>query len=282
MNNIIVGKNGFIAKKLLQKGNYYTTSSSNINGLDCLYLDLRESAKFDYSILNENTKIILLAAVSSPDECNNKYEEAYKINVIGTKYFIQKALKRRAKVLFFSSDVVYGNTLDAVDENAQTKPFGNYAQMKNEVEQAFKGEKNFKVFRLSYVLSKEDKYLSYLKYCIDKNEIAEVFHPFNRKIIYIEDVIQAIENILEQWENFDNQEFNICGNESISRKEIADFYNEAIIGNSLKYKILQPDEKFWEARPKDINITSLYLEKLLGRKPIKIKDAINQIAQGRK
>lgn len=191
--NLIIGKNGFIAKKLLKRGQYKVTTSNELSS-DDVYLDLKNSESFDYSYINEQTNIIFLAAISSPDICNNNYDEAYKVNVIGTKYFIKKALKRGAKILFFSSDVVYGNTIDKVDENSKTNPFGNYAKMKDEVEKSFETEKNFKVFRLSYVLSKEDKYLSYLKSCVDKNEVAEVFHPFSRKVVFIEDVLEAIEN----------------------------------------------------------------------------------------
>ncbi len=276
MSNIIIGKNGYIAKKLIEKGNYLATSSSNNAEL---YLDLKEAKKFDYSILSKDSKIILLAAISSPDECNNNYEKSYKINVSGTKYFIEESIRKGAKVLFFSSDVVYGNTIEKVDEDSKTNPFGNYAKMKDEVEKAFENEKNFKVFRLSYVLSNEDKYLSYLKICIDKNEVAEVFHPFSRKVVFIDDVLESIENILLKWNEFENQKFNICGDEEISRKDIADFYNEEV-DNKLKYTIIEPNGKFWEVRPKDININSIYLEKLLGRKPMKIKDAIHKIVKG--
>lgn len=278
--NVIVGKNGYIAKKLIKRGNYKTISSSE-NSCSDLYLDLRESENFNYSIFDENSKVILLAAISSPDECNNNYEEAYNINVHGTKYFIQQAIIKGAKVLFFSSDVVYGNSTSKVDENSRTNPFGNYAKMKDDIEKSFKNEKNFKIFRLSYVLSKEDKYLSYLKSCVNNNEVAEVFHPFRRKVIFIEDVLEAIENILVKWDEFENQKFNICGEKDISRKDIADFYSNTI-KDKLKYKIIQPDNKFWEARPKDINITSIYLEKLLGKKPTSIQNAINQIIKGEK
>jgi dTDP-4-dehydrorhamnose reductase len=278
--NLIIGKNGFIAKKLFDRGEYKTTTS-NKDDTNSVYLDLKESQEFDYSILNKDTNIILLAAISSPDICNYNYEEAYKINVTGTKYFIKEAIKRDAKVLFFSSDVVYGNTVNKVNENSPTNPFGNYARMKDEVEKYFINERNFKVFRLSYVLSEEDKYLSYLNSCVQKNEVADVFHPFGRKVIYIEDVLESIEKILVKWDEFDNQKFNICGDETISRKDIADYYNKAI-GGQLKYKTLVPDDKFWEARPKDINITSVYLEKLLARRPMKIEDAIIQLIKGEK
>lgn len=278
--NLIIGKNGFIAKKLLKRGQYKVTTSNELSS-DDVYLDLKNSESFDYSYINEQTNIIFLAAISSPDICNNNYDEAYKVNVTGTKSFIEEAIKKGAKVLFFSSDVVYGNTIENVDEDSKTNPFGNYARMKYEVEKAFVNEKAFKVFRLSYVLSKEDKYLSYLKNCFDKNEVAEVFHPFSRKVVYIEDVLDAIENILAKWDDFENQKFNVCGYADISRKDIADFYNEEV-GNKLKYTIIEPDKNFWEARPKDINITSNYFEKLLERKTTKIKDAINIIIKGEK
>jgi len=45
--------------------------------------------------------------------------------------------------LFLSSDVVYGNTIESVDENSKTNPFANYAKMKDEVEKTFNGEVNF-------------------------------------------------------------------------------------------------------------------------------------------
>jgi len=277
--NLIIGKNGFIAKKLFERGEHKVTTSNKLSS-DDIYLNLNNPKIFDYSFIDEKTNIIFLAAISSPDICNNNYDEAYKVNVTGTKYFIEEAIKRGAKVLFFSSDVVYGNTLSEVDEYSETNPFGNYAKMKDEVEKAFKNETNFKVFRLSYVLSKEDKYLSYLKSCVDRNEVAEVFHPFSRKVVYIEDVLEAIENILFKWDDFENQKFNICGEKDISRKNIADIYNQAI-NNKLRYKVIEPNNNFWRARPKNINITSIYLEKLLGRKPTKIQDAINQIIKGK-
>ena len=276
--NLIIGKNSFIAKKLLERDSFKFTSSNKLDK-ESFYLKLEESEKFDYSILNNNTNIIFLAAISSPDECNNKYDYAYRINVIGTKCFIKEALKRGAKVLFFSSDVIYGNTIEKVDEQSKTNPFGNYAKMKDEVEKAFENKKNFKVFRLSYVLSKEDKYLKYLKYCVDNNQIAEVFHPFYRKVIYIEDVLDAIERIIKKWDSFDNQKFNICGQQNISRKDISIFYNN-IIDNNLKCVYLEPSNNFWKARPKDINIITNSLDKLLEREVTKIEDAIKIILKG--
>jgi len=277
--NVIVGKNSFISKQLMKRNNYQFTSSDILEvDKNTMYLDLNFPEVFDYTVFNENTYIIFLAAISSPDECNKNYERSYKINVTGTKYFIKQAIKQKSKILFFSSDVIYGNRTEEVDENSKTDPFGNYAKMKEEVEKYFLDEVNFKVFRLSYVLSFEDKYLSYLRKYVESNSIADVFHPFYRKIIYIDDLLTAIESILLHWQVFKNQKFNICGEKQISRKKIADLYNSFICGE-LNYNIIEPDEVFWQARPKEINITSQYINKLLGYKPLSIDLAIKKIVK---
>ncbi|WP_345972455.1 NAD-dependent epimerase/dehydratase family protein [Sulfurimonas diazotrophicus] len=277
--NLIIGRNGLIASELIRRGGYtFTTSMINEEGF---FLDLYAPESFDYQQINSETKVIFLAAISSPDKCENDFENAYSVNVTGTKYFIEKVLENGGKVLFFSSDVIYGNTTDPVNEDAPTHPFGEYAKMKDEVEKAFAGKDNFKVFRLSYVLSQGDKYLQYLQNCLKESKTAEVFHPFYRKIVFMEDVLDAIEAILQKWDAFPNQKFNICGNENVSRKDIADYFNEAV-GNNLKYVLIEPDENFWMARPKNIELVSLYLEQLLGRKPIKIREAVHNIVKGKK
>lgn len=276
--NLIIGNEGYIANKLLARKEYnYTTLDKNDkNGF---FLDLNYPQDFDFSIIDYKTTIIFLAAISSPDECNNNFEFAYKINVTGSIYFIQEAIKRGAKVLFFASDVIYGNTNVEVDEHSMTNPFGKYALMKDVVEKYFLNESLFKVFRLSYVLSNEDKFVSYLKMCSEKSNKAEIFHPFYRKVVFIDDVLESIENIVIKWNDFDNQKFNICGIEDISRLDIANLYNEAT-GLNLELEINDPGEGFWKARPKDINVTSKYVEKLLGRKQTKISDAINSMFKG--
>ncbi|WP_345969903.1 sugar nucleotide-binding protein [Sulfurimonas sp. HSL1-6] len=277
--NLVIGRNGLIASELIRRGGY-TFTTSTING-EGFFLDLSAPESFDYQQINSETKVIFLAAISSPDKCENDFENAYSVNVTGTKYFIEKVLENGGKVLFFSSDVIYGNTTEPVNEDAPTHPFGEYAKMKDEVEKAFAGKDNFKVFRLSYVLSQGDKYLQYLQNCLKENKTAEVFHPFYRKIVYMEDVLDAIEAILQKWDAFPNQKFNICGNENVSRKDIADYFNEAV-GNNLNYVLIEPDENFWMARPKNIELVSLYLEQLLGRKPIKIREAVHNIVKGKK
>jgi len=275
----IVGKNSYIGKNL---GNIvrqfpYDVKfiTSHPEGGDDLFLDFNYPGDFNYSIIKESDYIILLAAISSPDICRNNFKMAFKINVEGTIYFIKNVLKRRARVLFFSSDTVYGNSDNHVTEFSETSPVGEYAKMKKEVEDNFKENINFKVFRLSYVFSKNDKFTSYLNYCCNNNTIAIIYHPIFRKVIYLQDVIDSVILIGEKWDHFDNQIFNLCGNELLSRINLSEIYRE-IVDKRLKISVVEPDEAFFNARPKVVNMKSVFLKNLLGREPTPIETAFYQ------
>lgn len=277
MSIFIIGSHGFIAQKLIEdlskiETEIITTSSRN-NDKD-LYLNLTEPDTFDYSIIKKNDFILLLAAISSPDVCNQQYDFAYSINVTGTIKFIEKCLSQKARVLFFSSDIVYGQHENIVNENSECLPLGNYAEMKLAVERKFYAEKNFKIFRLSFVFSKSDKYSSYLANCSKKSMTAEVFHPIFRRTVYIEDLKHAIISLHFGWNDWDNTSFNISGPDLISRVDVANYYKE-IVDIAFQYEVIEPNEEFYRARPQIINMDSIYFAKLLKRTPLSIREAMN-------
>lgn len=275
-NVFIVGKNSFIAKrisaeKLFNFDNVIYTSSTSSG--DVLVLNLETPEKFNYQLINKNDIVLLFASISSPDVCQKKPDLAYNINVTGTVRFIDSALRRNARIIFFSSDTVYGEAKTAVDENSSVNPIGAYAVMKYSVEKEFLNERNLKVFRLSYVYSRDDKYTSYLRKCTENNTIAEIYHPIYRNVIFIDDVVVATVSLLFRWEEYKNQLFNICGPHLLSRLDLANLYKDHV-DPKLLMKVVEPDKDYYSARPKTIQMSSLYLENLLGRKPAPIVEAI--------
>ncbi len=275
MNRWVIGSDGFIAKRLLQNTDaaYTIKKVSPQLDKDSIYLDLLEPEKFEYDLIQKDDEIVFLAAISSPDLCDNQTEHAYAVNVKGTSHFIEKALYRQAKVLFFSSDTVYGRRNQIVNELSLTNPLGNYAKMKREVELKFLDRENFKVFRLSYVFSKDDKFTKYICQCSEKGQAAEIFHPFYRNIVFIEDLIDAIGLMFQNWEQTKSKVVNICGNESLSRVDLAAYYEE-LVNDSFNFTVTEPPPAYFEARPQVIQMSSLYLPDLLGRDPMKIKEAV--------
>jgi nucleoside-diphosphate-sugar epimerase len=108
---------------------------------------------------------------------------------------------------------------------------------------------------------------------MNSNEVAKVFDPLNRSVIYIDDVIDSIIEISRQWREFYPSVINMAGPHLISRKDIANSISEMFPG-SLDYKVVTPDKVFYQARPQVINMKSLYIKKLLKRDTMSVQQAL--------
>lgn len=236
-------------------------------------LDLTTLKPDNLSAVQPGDFVVLLSAVSSPDDCRDQYEEAYSINVTGTQALVSECLRRNARVLFFSSDVVVGATDGPHDETMAVSPLGNYGTMKREVELAFTGNPRFKVFRLSYVFSREDRFIRYLRSCSENGEEADVFQALYRNVVYLGDVLDAVIALGRNFDRWDNSIFHLSGPELLCRADMAERFR-AVAAPSLRYTTSIPDSRFFEARPNTIETKSLYLSRLLGRTPTALADAI--------
>ena len=257
MKTAIVGSSGYIA-------GYLKKRFENVLKIDQTpeadaYLNLAEAEKFDYSLLDGVDHVIFTAAISGPDMCAKEFEKCWNINVTGTEYFIKNAISHGCKILFFSSDAVFGDIPGEIyTELSETKAQTPYGRMKKAVEDCFKDDPSFKAIRLSYVVSKNDRFVSYCLKCINTGETAEIFHPFYRNCVTVSDVVDTVEWLINHWDSFEPQVLNIAGNELVSRVRIADELNR-LYDNRLKYAITSPGEDFYKNRPKITQIKSLYL-----------------------
>lgn len=197
MKVAIVGSSGYIAKFILQRFSKESAITSVLkidrNSTADAYLDLTEPEKFNYDILDGIDYVVFTAAISGPDKCAQDFDECWEVNVTGTTYFIREALKHDCRVLFFSSDAVFGDIPGAIyDEESITKAQTSYGRMKKEVEDRFKAEPDFKAIRLSYVASAKDRFITYCLNCMKNKETANVFHPFYRNVIAVSDVVEVV------------------------------------------------------------------------------------------
>lgn len=261
----VIGNTGYISKsliaELLKSKDIYETKRIGRSGDFDIYLDLSDMLNYDFSVFKDLDYVIFTAAISSPDKCANEYDMAWKINVEGTKIVIKNLLNLGVKTIFLSSDAVYGkNELDIFTEDSVPKPFTPYGKMKKEIEDNFKDNKLFKCIRLSYVVSINDKFMSY---CIDtykNNSKIEVFHPFYRNCIFLNQVITIFIWLINNWNQFEPNILNACGDELISRVRIVDEMNR-YLSNKLNYDIIKPEEYFFENRTRITQMKSLYLKK---------------------
>lgn len=264
MNVAIIGSSGYISGFLLkrymqERGIGQVVKIDRVIAPDILYFDLLQPHNFDYTRLDNIDYVVFTAAVSGPDQCANQFDICWNINVVGTQYFITQALKHHCRVLFLSSDAVFGDIPGMIyTEDSQTQPNTAYGKMKQAIENAFQYEENFKAIRLSYVVSAKDRFVSYCLKCIQENKKADIFHPFYRNCISISDVVDTVIWVGRHWNEYPHNFLNVTGSELVSRIRIADEINR-ITGDRLVYTITRPNESFYRNRPAITQMMSKYL-----------------------
>jgi dTDP-4-dehydrorhamnose reductase len=278
MNIFLVGAGGYIGQRLMLLGKKenaiipcYRTREARSGAH--LILDLEHPDNFEYAQVGRGDCVIVAAAISSPDVCVSKREYAWKINVEGTSRFIKGVLKQGARVIFFSSDTVYGEREEPVDESAACHPFGEYGMMKREIEKCFGSEKDFKTLRLSYVFSYNDRFTQYLVDCARKNTGAQVFPFLSRAVVHRDDVVNAVLAVAHRWDSIPHRTINVGGQMLLTRTQLAERVKDiALFG--LNIRIEEPPAHFFERRPRTVNMRSPLLPSILGRPAGNIDEAI--------
>lgn len=261
----LVGSSGYIAeyilKRFVREPDIESVLKIDRNEKADTYLDLSEVEKFDYSILEDIDYVVFTAAISGPDQCAKEYDVCWNINVIGTIRFIRQAIKHNCRVLFCSSDAVFGDIPGMIyDEESSTEAYTPYGKMKKAVEDEFKGNSLFKAIRLSYVASAKDRFITYCLNCIRNGENADIFHPFYRNVIVVSDVVDVVTYFAFHWSEYEPTFLNVAGKELVSRVRIADEINR-LLGGKLNYTVSMPREEFFTNRPRITQMKSLYMQK---------------------
>lgn len=263
MKVAIVGSSGYIAGYLLKEFSSMPEVEQilkiDVKDADEI-IDLQHADRFDYDRLKDMDIIVFTAAISGPDKCASEFDFCWSINVTGTQYFIKQAIARTCRVIFFSSDAVFGDIPGRIyDENSVTAAVTPYGRMKKSIEDEFKDSPYFKAIRLSYVASARDRFMTYCLNCVRNNETADIFHPFYRNAIVVSDVVNVVKWLSIHFDEYKPFVLDVAGKELVSRVRMADELNR-VIGGKLKYTISQPGEAFFTNRPKITQMRSLYMQ----------------------
>jgi len=271
---VVIGASGYIGALLLLNaphGSWGTSSGREASGL--VGVDLTNPEMFPWDRLHGDDVVVMTAAISAPDICACEHERAWTVNVTGTSELISQVISRGARVVFFSSDTVYGERGDTFDETAKNNPVGEYAEMKAEVEKRFLGNPLFKSIRLSYVFSREDKFTKYLSGCAERDQEAELFHPFYRAIVHRDDVVDGALALAHRWDEFPQQVINFGGPEVLSRIDFAECLKHNALPD-LRFRVTEPGDEFFKNRPRVIAMSSEILPVLLGRPSRTLAEAV--------
>ncbi len=282
MNKIfIAGSTGLVGRRLKAKFKELSIQYQCLDRKECndYALDLTLPFKKPSFQIDSSSKLIFLSAISSPDKCEDNIFQAILVNALNSIKFIDYFLACGGEVLFASSDVVYGLGGDSAvyNELSDTAPVGIYAITKSLVEREFLSRSNFKVMRLSYVFSEEDKFFKYCLSCFKSGISCEIYHPFTRNMIDINDVIEYCCKFSISTTRIPSIA-NLSGASNISRLDVVELINRYL---PLKYIIAEPPVGFFTKRAQILKTESMHLERVLGRPPVGIFDRIDSLMKGK-
>lgn len=179
-------------------------------------------------------------------------------NINGTIRLLEacKALKKKPKIIFFSTFFVYGNIYDetkkALTEDSRTNPLALYPATKLCAESIIKLYSNlygipYLICRLTNLYSENESYdnkkkgaLNYLIMRAVKGEPLSIYigGNFYRDYIHVDDVISAVKFLEEK--KINNQTFLIGYGQSVLFKDIIDYILKLTGNKSDIYKVQPP------------------------------------------
>lgn len=274
------GMSGYIGQALwsvLEK-NFSAKRVASSRQKDALYYNLLETSAEDIKWLNSGDIFVFLAAWSKPDQCRADPDGAWQVNVTHTARLIDMILKKKATVLFFSSDTVYGRQDGPLTENAPLLATEAYGQMKAEIEKSFAQVQGFTSLRLSYVVSMKDAVSGYLFSCAQKGLTAEVFGEYQRNMVWIDDVVAAVcalTKLAAQGATLPKA-LNIGGPACISRLQMAQAFKNSL-DKRLNFSDTVAPEGFFQSRPRRVELDVSQLTSILGRPPLSLEEAYHNI-----
>lgn len=237
-------------------------------------LEKFESFKNVLQVCDHRTTVLFFSAISSPEYAEKNVNYTMKINYEATCDLISSLLRNKTKVIFLSSDGIYGANHSVCSESDSPRPFGVYAFTKFLVEQRFKDHILFKSTRLSYVVSEDDSFSKYISYAVDHQLKVEAYGSLQRNIVCIIDVLDGLKKLCENFDSVNSQYLNFSGAECLSRYDLAKLLLENRHNALNILSQVEPKNEFWQCRAKVIQTKSHYFEKVLGRATTKVEDYI--------
>jgi nucleoside-diphosphate-sugar epimerase len=263
----ILGASGYIGSNLVQRLKVKHNVVKLGRNHDEVYFDLASSYPQALSdLVCEGDVFIFLAAISSPESCRKNKDFAFTVNVSKTIELINWLVAKHVKVVFSSSDVVFGKKTQVAYDDDFLEPLGDYAEMKMLVENAFAKSSFVKIIRFSYVYGKQDKFSTMVTEAESEGVIVKVFRGFNRNIVSLDDVLQGIEILIKQWDAFAFNAVNFSGPTLVSRVDFINAIKKDILPN-LEFEATDAPSSFWMSRAKSIATDCTNFSIILGRKP---------------
>ncbi len=243
-------------------------------------LDVRDREQVKRVIEEVEPEIILhTASIGSVDYCENHREEAWQVNVEGTRHLLECSQPYDPVFVFTSTLYVFDGETPPYDEDARPHPTSHYSRTKLEGERlVLQLNRRPAVFRLAtmygwHSVNQRQNWVTWLISQLEKRKPVQVTTDLLNNYLWVGDACDAIRAALEKAAQ---------GLIHLGGSRVADRYEFSlqiarIFG--LDGGLLSPasSDNFpgLVARPRNASCTNRRLRDLLGIKPLNIEDGLS-------
>lgn len=224
--------------------------------------------------LNFDT-IIHAAAYTNVDECEQKREIAWDINVNGTQNIIDIAEKKTAKIVFISTDYVFDGKKGMYKETDYPNPINFYGKTKLEGEKIVAKYDNSIIVRISTLYGSNPKRMDFVKWVINNlekgNEI-RVIDSWKSNPTFAD---RAAEIIMKLLKRNASGIFHVCGGNALTKFEFAKLIAKLFCLNEKKIKMVKNID-LPAKRPINSSMSTRKIQDFLGIEITSVKDDLNK------
>lgn len=177
MSILIIGASGFVGSLLYEiltredkvVGTFYPRQLE-VKGLK--YLDITDRKSVEALIKEIKPAVIILtAALTYVEYCEDHPKEAFEINVLGTTNVALMAKEINAKLVFFSTEYVFDGKAGPYSEEDQPNPISYYGKTKLEGEKVIRDNLgDYLIIRTTVVYGYEKDGKNFIMQLIQKNK----------------------------------------------------------------------------------------------------------------
>jgi len=190
MKLLVIGGSGLLGYKLAEKASkkheiFLTYNYRPVQVKGCTSLKLNKCDRGAVFNLIEKVKpdvVIDTAALHNVDYCETHPEEAWKVNVEGTRNVAEACKKIGARIIFISTDYVFDGTKGHYTEEDEPNPLSYYAKTKLEA------EKIIQSLGISYIIARPS-----VIYGWNPNEVLGLKSSSGKSINFVVWALQKLE-----------------------------------------------------------------------------------------
>jgi dTDP-4-dehydrorhamnose reductase len=284
---LVTGASGLLGNKIvaLTKNDYTVIPIHKTKPLhsNSLKLDITDAIE----VLNLLGKlrpdaVVHTASETNVDKCEIEKEQAWKINVEGTRNIAEACQEVNAKLVYISTDYVFDGEKGLYDEEDNPNPINYYGLTKLEGEkQVIEHCKNYAILRTSVLYGCHPWKQNFATWAINQlkqgKEITVVDDHYNTPTLADNLAEMAVEVTKKDLQGL----YHASGRERISRyefaKQIAKTFN---LSSDLIKPVKMSQLTAWIAkRPKDSSLNTDKIQKQLKTKPLNITEGLNKMKE---